>query len=75
MHAEAKKLLEPKQQLPLTEDIEDSSMIGKAWTEDEEVKMIDAFMIEKLSIKAIAQLHQRKEGGIRSRLKKLRLID
>ena len=75
LHAEAKKLLEPKQQLPLTEDIEDSSMIGKAWTEDEEVKMIDAFMIEKLSIKAIAQLHQRKEGGIRSRLKKLRLID
>ena len=59
----------------MTEDIEDSSMIGKAWTEDEEVKMIDAFMIEKLSIKAIAQLHQRKEGGIRSRLKKLRLID
>ena len=75
LHAEAKRLLEPKQQLPLTEDIEDSSMIGKAWTEDEEVKMIDAFMIEKLSIKAIAQLHQRKEGGIRSRLKKLRLID
>lgn len=51
------------------------SMIGQKWTEDEEVRMIDAFMVEKLSIKEIAKRHQRKEGGIRSRLQKLRLID
>ena len=50
-------------------------MTGQKWSEDEEVKLIDAFMEEKLSIKDIAQRHQRKEGGIRSRLKKLRLID
>ena len=59
------------------EDIEESSdaMIGQKWSEDEEVKLIDAFMVEKLSIKEIAERHQRKDGGIRSRLRKLRLID
>ena len=59
------------------EDIEASSdaMIGQKWSEDEEVKLIDAFMVEKLSIKEIAERHQRKDGGIRSRLRKLRLID
>ncbi len=59
------------------EDIENinDSMIGQKWTEDEEVRLIDAFMDEKLSIKEIAKRHSRKEGGIRSRLRKLRLID
>ena len=59
------------------EDIENinDSMIGLKWTEDEEVRLIDAFMDEKLSIKEIAKRHSRKEGGIRSRLRKLRLID
>ena len=56
-------------------DISTDAMTGQKWSEDEEVKLIDAFMEEKLSIKDIAQRHQRKEGGIRSRLKKLRLID
>lgn len=56
------------------EDKQDS-MIGQKWTEDEEVRMIDAFMVEKLSIKEIAKRHQRKEGGIRARLLKLRLIE
>ena len=51
------------------------TMMGQKWSEDEEVKLIDAFMEEKLSIKEIAKRHQRKEGGIRSRLRKLRLID
>ncbi|AXQ23255.1 hypothetical protein BEN71_14730 [Acinetobacter wuhouensis] len=53
----------------------DNSMIGQKWTEDEEVRLIDAFMDEKLSIKEIAKRHNRKEGGIRARLKKLRLVD
>ena len=51
------------------------TMMGQKWSEDEEVKLIDAFMEEKLSINEIAKRHQRKEGGIRSRLRKLRLID
>lgn len=51
------------------------TVMGQKWSEDEEVKLIDAFMEEKLSIKEIAKRHQRKEGGIRSRLRKLRLID
>ena len=50
-------------------DTSTDAMIGQKWSEDEEVKLIDAFMEEKLSIKDIAQRHQRKEGGIRSRLK------
>ncbi len=53
----------------------DDSMIGQKWTEDEEVRLIDAFMDEKLSIKEIAKRHNRKEGGIRARLKKLRLVE
>lgn len=64
--------------LTIEEDsVEEKSdtMMGQKWSEDEEVKLIDAFMEEKLSIKEIAKRHQRKEGGIRSRLRKLRLID
>lgn len=57
------------------EDSEVESMIGQKWTEDEEVRLIDAFMDEKLPIKEIAKRHNRKVGGIRSRLRKLRLID
>jgi hypothetical protein len=56
-------------------DTEADSMIGQKWTEDEEVKLIDAFMDEKLPIKDIAIRHNRKVGGIRARLRKLRLID
>lgn len=56
-------------------DIDKDSMIGQKWTEDEEVRLIDAFMDEKYSLKEIAQQHARKEGGIRARLKKLRFID
>ncbi|WP_353143515.1 3'-5' exonuclease [Acinetobacter pragensis] len=56
-------------------ETDSDSMIGQKWTEDEEVRLIDAFMDEKLPIKEIAQRHNRKIGGIRARLKKLRLID
>lgn len=56
-------------------ETEADSMIGQKWTEDEEVKLIDAFMDEKLPIKDIALRHNRKIGGIRARLRKLRLID
>lgn len=60
-----------------TDDAEkiDDSMIGRKWTEDEEVRLIDAFMDDHLPLKEIAQLHNRKVGGIRARLKKLRLIE
>ena len=56
-------------------ETETDSMIGQKWTEDEEVRLIDAFMDEKLPIKEIALRHNRKIGGIRARLRKLRLID
>ena len=56
-------------------EVDKDSMIGQKWTEDEEVRLIDAFMDEKLAIKDIALRHNRKSGGIRARLRKLRLID
>jgi len=56
-------------------EVDTDSMIGQKWTEDEEVRLIDAFMDEKLAIKDIALRHNRKSGGIRARLRKLRLID
>ena len=61
--------------LEAEKDTETDSMIGHKWTEEEEVRLIDAFMDEKLPIKKIAEQHARKEGGIRARLRKLRFID
>ena len=45
------------------------------WNEDEEVELIDAFMVEQLPLKEIAKRHQRNVGAIRARLKKLRLLE
>jgi hypothetical protein len=69
--------VEKADELILQKEVESvsDSMIGQKWTEDEEVRLIDAFMDEKLTLKEIAKRHNRKEGGIRSRLRKLRLID
>ena len=69
--------IEKAEGILLEEDTEtaNDSMIGQKWTEDEEVRLIDAFMDEKLSIKEIAKRHNRQAGGIRARLKKLRLVE
>lgn len=50
------------------------SMIGKPWGEEEEAKLIEEFK-QGLSISNIAKLHNRNNGGIRARLKRLGLIE
>lgn len=52
-----------------------NSMQGVLWTKEEEDKLITEYKEEKLSIDEIAELHNRKNGGIRARLKKLGLIE
>lgn len=48
--------------------------IGARWTEEEEQNLSKEF-ISGLSIKEIANIHKRRYGGIRARLRKLGLID
>ena len=50
------------------------SMIGKPWTKEEENKLIEEFN-RGLRISDIAKLHNRNNGGIRARLKRLGLIE
>ncbi len=46
----------------------------KAWSEDEDEKLKNAFL-EGLSIEDLAKIHLRTKGSIRSRLEKHRFID
>jgi hypothetical protein len=52
----------PKKNLP--------EKAGQSWSEEEEISLITAFD-EGTSIKDLAQIHQRTEGAISSRLMKL----
>ncbi len=62
--------------LPKTSyDNEGIEMVGQKWTEEEQERLIHEFTKENLTTEYIAQIHHRKEGGIRARLKKLGLID
>ena len=45
------------------------------WDEDEEVRLIDAFIKDELPLPEIASQHQRNVSAIRARLKKLRLLE
>lgn len=47
----------------------------QAWSEDEEVDLIDYFMTQDKTIMEISILLKRSRGAIRARLKKLRLIE
>ena len=47
---------------------------GKPWTEEEDTLLYDGFVAGR-PLEAIASAHQRGEGGIRSRLRLLGLID
>lgn len=47
----------------------------QAWSEEEEVKLIDSFMTEEKSVKEISSILKRSSGAIRARLKKLRLLE
>ena len=49
-------------------------MAWEKWTKQEDARLIDEFN-QGLTIKQIAEIHNRKTGGIRSRLKKHNLID
>ncbi len=53
---------------------ERNSNVGRRWTEEEEQQLIDEFK-QNLKIGEISKLHKRKAGGIKSRLKRLGLID
>ena len=53
----------------------DYSMQGQHWSKEEENRLIDEFSVKELSISEIAKIHNRSYGGIRARLKKLRLIE
>ncbi|WP_114800955.1 Holliday junction resolvase-like protein [Moraxella canis] len=53
---------------------QDDLRVGQKWTEEEDERLVEAFD-KGLEIKELAQLHGRKYGGIRSRLKKLGKIE
>lgn len=55
-------------------DDEDVNRVGQKWTTDEEERLIESFELG-LPISEIANLHGRKVGGIRSRLRKLGKIE
>ncbi|MBF7682949.1 AAA family ATPase [Acinetobacter sp. B5B] len=47
----------------------------QAWSEDEEVKLIDLFMSEGKKTREISDILKRSSGAVRARLKKLRLLE
>lgn len=53
---------------------DDVNRVGQKWTTEEEERLIQSFDVG-LSIEDIANLHQRKVGGIRRRLRKLGKIE
>ena len=50
-----------------------SSCLGKPWYDQEEKQLIKEYTVDKLSISDICKIHERTQGGIKSRLKKLEL--
>lgn len=57
-----------------TQRKEDGFTVWKKWTTQEDLTLIEEFN-QGLSVSEIAEKHNRTAGGIRSRLKKLKLID
>ena len=51
------------------------SMRGQLWSKEEEDKLVFEYVEQKRTISEIARLHNRNNGGIRARLKKLGLVD
>ena len=61
--------------LPKVDDNEqDEECAWQVWTEEEQDRLICEFTKDKLTIEEIANIHHRRTGGIRARLKKLGLI-
>ena len=54
---------------------ENGKKVTKRLKQQSEDMLIVEFIEQKLSISEIAKLHNRNTGGIRARLKKLRLIE
>ena len=71
MELELEKKVKIKEKLQHDENFPSA---WERWTEQEDLQLIKEFK-QGLSIKEIADIHQRKIGGIRSRLKKHGLID
>ena len=71
MELELEKKVKIKEKLQHDENFHSA---WERWTEQEDLQLIKEFK-QGLSIKEIADIHQRKIGGIRSRLKKHGLID
>lgn len=62
--------------MPKVDDNEqDVENAWQVWTEEEQERLICEFTKDKLTIEEIASIHHRRTGGIRSRLKKLGLIE
>lgn len=61
--------------LKISENYQELNMAGQKWTNEEQESLIQEFTEEKLTIEQIAQIHHRKVGGIKARLKKIGLID
>lgn len=61
---------------PKTSDsYQELDMAGQKWTNEEQERLVQEFIEEKLTIEQIAQIHHRKVGGIKARLKKIGLIE
>ena len=62
--------------LPMISDnYHELDMAGQKWTNEEQERLVQEFIEEKLAIEQIAQIHHRKVGGIKARLKKIGLIE
>lgn len=71
--------LKPETEIIIKKNKEAETPIGtnayQAWTEDEEVRLIDSFMEGGKSIQEISKILERSSGAIRARLKKLKLLE
>lgn len=77
--AEIINSLKPATEIIIKKNKEAEIPIGtnayQAWTEDEEVRLIDSFMEEGKSVQEISKILERSSGAIRARLKKLKLLE
>ncbi|EPQ6304408.1 3'-5' exonuclease, partial [Acinetobacter baumannii] len=77
--AEIINSLKPATEIIIKKNKEAEIPIGtnayQAWTEDEEVRLIDSFMEQGKSVQEISKILERSSGAIRARLKKLKLLE
>lgn len=59
----------------ISDNYQELDMAGQKWTNEEQERLVQEFIEEKLTIEQIARIHHRKVGGIKARLKKIGLIE